>query len=673
MGNWYAGVFRKIHFDMHTPAGVPDVGRWFVPDRFAGALAEAGYQAACIFTKCTYGWSYYPTRVGLRHPTCERDLFGEACAALHRAGLKVIGYYALEVLPPPLVAANPDLLLRQADGSACVEAHDRTCGCIYGPMLERLILPQLTEIAALYPVDGIFLDGLPMAFWKPCQCAACKASFGAAFPSTPDDARWPDFRAWQFRQQRRFAERVAEAIHAARPGTLVGINYLGAQPCSPIRVPAAIDYLTADISVHDSGPLNCSYQLAAWTWRECPCDVMNARMLGWWQDWSMRPLAAMQVEAAIGLARGGRLFMGDLIQPDSVQPHPAILAQETLVNDFARARESLTEGVKPRAEAAVVHDLGERFLQGANPDGTASRGAFLALLENAWPLHVLYSADIVAEASRYPLLVLTSGADLTAADVGALREYVWAGGNLLLCGPGAAFVHLPGVAELTGLDWSAEGEDWPLAYLDLAAPFWLERWPPGPVASLPPLLVQGRPGFARPRAAEILGRLTAPGALYQMGARPPGRESDWVGVSRHRLGAGQVVVTTLSLGRDYLSRGNTFARDLLHLLARLALGRPRTAEVSTPAALELNLAQGDGLLRLHLIQHTGSWRPGTPYLPDRVVPLHGLTLTLNLPTPPAGIRLHPGDLALPWDTGRNGQVEVRLPALDIHACVEVRW
>lgn len=673
MGNWYSEVFHKIHFDMHTPGDVPYVGHWFAPGRFADALAEAGYQAACVFTKCTYGWSYYPTRIGVRHPTCERDLFGEACTALHKAGLKVIGYYALEVLPPPLVAQNQDLLMRRADNSACVEPHDRTCGCIYGPMLERLIVPQLTEIVTAYPVDGVFLDGLPKAFWQPCHCQACQASFGGPIPVAKDDPRWRAFRAWQFQQQRAFAERVAGAVHAARAGTLVGINYLGAQPCSPIRVPAAIDYLTADVSVHDSCPLNSSYQLAAWSWRDTPCDVMNARMLGWWQDWSMRPVTALKVEAAIGLSRGGRLFMGDLIQPDSVQPHPAILSQEKQVNAFAKARERLCSGVEPCAEAAVVHDLGEGFLTGAAPDGSASRGAFLALLEYAWPLHVLYTEDLATEASRYPLLVVTSGADLTSEHITHLRDYVTAGGNLLLCGPGADLVRLPGVRELTGLDWSPEGEDWPLAYLDLGSAFWSEQWPQPAAAGLPPLLVQGRPGFARAGEAEVMGRLTAPGALYQMGARPPGRETDWVGVSRHRLGQGQVVVSTLALGRDYLARGNTLARDLLQVLARLAFGKPLTVEVKTPAALEMNLAQGNDVLRIHLVHHGGSWRPGAPYLPDRIVPLHDLALTLRLPTPPVSIRSHPGDLALPWGQERDGRIVVGLPPLDIHCCIEARW
>jgi hypothetical protein len=387
----------------------------------------------------------------------------------------------------------------------------------------------------------------------------------------------------------------------------------------------------------------------------------------------MRPLTAMLTEAAIGIARGGRLFMGDLIQPDTVQPHPAVLAQEKAVNHFARARQALAQGVEPGAEVAVLHDVGDGFLRGANPDGTASRGAFLSLLEYAWPLHVLYTEDLATEAKRYPLLVVTGGPDLTAEHVALLREYVVAGGNLLLCGPSPSLVGLPGMGELTGLAWDPQGEDWPLAYLELAEPEWAAGWPQPLPAGLPPLLVQGHPAFARPRGAEVLCPLTAPGALYQMGARPPGQRTDWVGVSRHRLGAGQVVVSTVALGRDYGARGNTLARDLLACLAQRALGRPPMVEVEAPAPVELNLARGQDLLRIHLIHHHGSWRPGTPYLPDRVAPLHGVRLTLRTPQPPASLHWQPEGTPLPWRTAPDGRLAVDLPPIGIHGCAEVRW
>jgi hypothetical protein len=41
--NWYADVFRKMHFDMHTPGDVRDVA----VDLNAEALADAWLVAGC--------------------------------------------------------------------------------------------------------------------------------------------------------------------------------------------------------------------------------------------------------------------------------------------------------------------------------------------------------------------------------------------------------------------------------------------------------------------------------------------------------------------------------------------------------------------------------------------------------------------------------------------------
>lgn len=675
MDTWYNAAVRKIHFDMHTPASVEDVGRHFRPRRFAESLADTGYEAVCFFAKCTYGWSYYPTRIGRPHPHCSRDLFGEACEALHDTGLRVIAYYALEVLPPPLVPDHGDLLKRQADNAPCILPYERACGCIFGPMLDRIILPQLREIAAAYPIDAFFLDGLPQAFWQPCHCEACRHAFGGAVPNGPGHPAWPAYREWQLRTQAEWAANVAAAVHDARPGVLLGINYLAAQPCSPIPPPPGVDYLTADASVHDSCALNTSYQLAAWTWRDIPCDVMNARMLGWWQDWTMRPLAAMLVEAAIGLSRGAVLFLGDLIAPDTVQPHPAVLSWEKQINAFVRSRESLRRNVRPFAEIAVLHDVGEGFAQGANPDAGSSRGAFLGLLECSWPLHVLYPGDLAAALSEYVALVVCSGAGLGEEHLDILQRYVNAGGGVLFLSPGPGLRRLAGMSALTGLEFTETAEEMPVAYLDVGTPYWEKRWPKRLGAAypmLPPILVPGKPAFARRVDAEILCPLTAPGPLYQMGARPPGNATEWVGISRFALGEGRVVFCALDLGRDVLSRGNSLAQDLLHVLAGLTVGRAPMVEVDAPAPIEVNLARGEEILRIHLVHHHGGWKPGNPYLPDRIIPAHGVALRLRLPEAPVTVRQFPGNLHLPWGVDpHDGRTILTVSPVEIHCCVEV--
>ena len=164
--NWYSRLFRKLHFDMHTPAEVEAVGRDFDPDAFADAIASSGAEAVCYFSRCTYGWSYYPTEVGLPHPHLTRDLFGEGVQALKRRGVRVIAYYAIDSVPPPLAAAHPEWLARQADGTVWEGNGTSANVCLFGGFAEELMIPQFREIARRYPVDGFFLDGVYMFFYR---------------------------------------------------------------------------------------------------------------------------------------------------------------------------------------------------------------------------------------------------------------------------------------------------------------------------------------------------------------------------------------------------------------------------------------------------------------------------------------------------------------------------
>lgn len=76
--------FRQIHMDFHTSPFIPDVGADFEPDEFADSLSVASVDSVTIFAKCHHGYSYYPTKVGVVHPSLasNRNLLGETIDAL---------------------------------------------------------------------------------------------------------------------------------------------------------------------------------------------------------------------------------------------------------------------------------------------------------------------------------------------------------------------------------------------------------------------------------------------------------------------------------------------------------------------------------------------------------------------------------------------------------------
>lgn len=53
--NWYDEALCKIHFDMHTPGTIQNVGSGFDPQEFASAIKTAGTEAVCFIAQCAYG------------------------------------------------------------------------------------------------------------------------------------------------------------------------------------------------------------------------------------------------------------------------------------------------------------------------------------------------------------------------------------------------------------------------------------------------------------------------------------------------------------------------------------------------------------------------------------------------------------------------------------------
>jgi hypothetical protein len=85
-------TFRHIHLDFHTSPAVTGVGEAFRAEEFARVLTEAAVNSITIFGKCHHGMSYYPTKVGVRHPSLKIDLVGEMIEACHRQGIRVPVY-----------------------------------------------------------------------------------------------------------------------------------------------------------------------------------------------------------------------------------------------------------------------------------------------------------------------------------------------------------------------------------------------------------------------------------------------------------------------------------------------------------------------------------------------------------------------------------------------------
>ena len=179
---------RQVHLDFHTSEHIPCVGAGFDKANFQAALKLGRLNSITVFAKCHHSWSYYPTRVGMRHPTLERDLLGAWIEASHEIGVRAPIYYTVGWSAAD-AELHPEWVARDTDGSLAARNFDLAAEpdepkphyswkflCPSGDYRE-LMLEQTREICSRYDVDGFFYD---ICFTPVCFCPACRSDMARA-------------------------------------------------------------------------------------------------------------------------------------------------------------------------------------------------------------------------------------------------------------------------------------------------------------------------------------------------------------------------------------------------------------------------------------------------------------------------------------------------------------
>jgi len=672
--NWYGDVLCKVHFDMHTPGVVERVGEEFDAARFAGLLADAGAEAVCFFSRCAYGWSYYPTRIGNVHPHLKRDLVGEASRACKDAGIRLIAYMAIDCMVPEAAQKHPEWRYRKADGSLQAiksELAERPIMCLCGPYLEGFLIPQMQEIARNYPVSGLFLDGMYVGYWEPCYCDFCRKDYGGPMPDRPDHPDWHRFRSHKLKKLWELHEKATRAVQAVRPDLILATNWHGRSGWA-LRPWEGSTCLTGDAPVEGNHALEAACQLDAWAWRGIPCDVMNARMLWWWSDWTTRPGATLRTEAASSIAHGGSLFVGDLLDPVRVTPNPSVME---LIGDtfaFAKKRAHLARGAEPAADVAIyisregLRDHPELVEVDAGP----WRGSHLALTEGGWTRHILHDGDLEGNLTRYKTLLIPEQGALPSGVKEIVRSFVESGGALVVTGETP--LEAPGkflLGDILGIEPTAD-PGWDRAFVDPREAA-LEGFPPAWEANRAVFPVLAKPVAVRPVSCEVKSFLFGPGPAYQFGACPPGPKSQYPAVTLRKLGKGRAAYVSLPLAREFWKRGSPNARHLLNAVIALVTPEP-TVRVEAPASLDVALARRKNELLVHLTAYTPERRDQRPPLVERTPPVGPISLRVRAESRPVEVRLEPEGVPLDfqWD---SGVVSARVEKIEIHGCVVLRF
>ena len=145
--------FFGIHFDFHAGADCNEVGINTTPEMIHAIIDMVHPDYIQTDCKGHAGYSSYPTLAGNPAPgiigdplRIWRDVTAERGVALYMHYSGVWDTRAVEL--------HPEWAVTRADGT-----RDKNQTSVFGLYSDRLLIPQMKELAGKYGVDGVWVDG----------------------------------------------------------------------------------------------------------------------------------------------------------------------------------------------------------------------------------------------------------------------------------------------------------------------------------------------------------------------------------------------------------------------------------------------------------------------------------------------------------------------------------
>ena len=419
---------RQVHLDFHTSQWLPDVGKKFDKAQFQAAMKEGNVGSITIFAKCHHGYCYYPTKLGVQHPTMEQgfDLTGAIMDAAHEIGVDApvyitAGWCALDA------EAHPEWIMRRKDGSLSatnVDAHATDTDmrpdiswynlCLNGEYADYIY--QITqEVVDRYDrLDGLFFDICSLG--EACYCDHCVADMKA---KGFDPEKEEDARRYHMQQHLAFMRINTEILHQKFPEATIFFN-----GCAEIYCPEH-HVGNTHFEMEDLPTTTALYSYNKMPGRASAMSRYGKEIVGmtgkfhtlWGEFGGYKNPNALKYEALMMAMNGAKCSVGDQMPPSGE------MDMETYRNIGVafRALEKIEPYAYPTASTA---DVGV-YLAG---DEACDQGLQTILLESQISFDVVLEGD---DLSVYRLLILPDQVKLSAREAERIHAFIEEGGAVI--------------------------------------------------------------------------------------------------------------------------------------------------------------------------------------------------------------------------------------------------
>lgn len=264
-------TYRAMEWEFHTPPQERfdelDV------DAAVGRARDAGAEALMIYSQDHWGYAFYPTDVGVRHPNLTYDLFGKEVSAAKKHGLSVICYYSLQ-FNNQAILSHPEWSWVNAKGEeqtlrwhvACLDSPYRQCA-----------LGMMDEIFSRYELDMLMIDifGIQTLLYNQtgrdpfCYCKFTEESWDAHHPLDPYTSgfgtREGRERRYEWLEQRSMVDMLDEIIAACRryrPNLLISLN--GGPEKFPDNIMQKVSFILTEVQSTPTGVCLGAIMMRGW-------------------------------------------------------------------------------------------------------------------------------------------------------------------------------------------------------------------------------------------------------------------------------------------------------------------------------------------------------------------------------------------------------------------------
>ena len=652
--------FRHIHLDFHTSEAIPGVGKDWDKAHFQDMLRLGRVNSINIFAKCHHGWCYYPTHVpgSETHPTLKIDLLGAMIDACHEIDVKCPAYISVG-LDEKAARRHSDWLRRMPDGSTSwvgwMQAGYHEF-CLRSPYLDYVIA-QIEEVVRNYDVDGVWLDIVGV---KDCCCQTCVAEMRRQ----GQDPRDPKAqRALARDTYLTYARLTNAAIRAIKPHVTICHNHghitRGDRELAEVNTHLELESLPTGGWGYDHFPLSARY-----------VHGLGMEFLGmtgkfhtsWGEFGGFKHPNALRYEAALALANGAKICVGDQMHPyGRLDPATYKLVGSAFAE--VEAREPWCHDVTSAADVGVLTMEAFVGTSSLHDAGSVARlidpGAVRVLQEGK----ILYDViDPDADFSRYAVLILPDAIPVNAALEAKLKAYLASGGRILASGASALDPRRQEFVLDFGVRYSGET---PFSPEYMIPRFPLAHWDTAAFVIYCPMK-----------------DIQATTASVLADRQDPFFNRDYLHFSSHQhtpntqVNAGPAMVRTANTVyiafdafRQYAEHGQNVLRDIILHGIRELLPHP-TLTTSLPAQGIQSVMRQKSPERtvVHLL-YAAPVRRGTKIeVIEDLVPIRDTSIALRVQRPPKKVYLAPQNQPLPF-TVEDGVVRTTVSEFTCHQMV----